>query len=469
MPNVFGPSAADLRLLVAQPCIAIGLSLALMGVAYFNASNTVAAAISVLFVVLSILLYVVAVRRLRAVAIEQFDEQHSLRSAVRKRALPDPEAAGLSAWKTERDSAASRTSAIAQDLDEAAASLDVALTKSGEMVVSIEGIATGIQRRSDEYMHTLRACEEAVTAAGLITRGAADQEASLSGSLSAMTRLDERIAHLASEGRSLAGAAQDAEQQSGIGLRSVTDVTAAMNEVYETSLSLGAVIGTLEQRSLNVRDIVAAINGISEQTNLLALNAAIEAARAGEHGRGFAVVASAIRKLSERARASTKDVTTILAQIQDDTARAGSGARGCADAVDRCRVMVNNVDTAIGLLNQVIASAAGLASNLAAETVEMQAASSTMTDGMTEAATVTRQNAAAAEELMQTLRQIQGTIGPVQADAAQAAQNARTAAAEVVAISHKLGMAQSVGNSCRTSINEVVALLRDSRSGASAS
>ena len=74
-------------------------------------------------------------------------------------------------------------------------------------------------------------------------------------------------------------------------------------------LGLGDKIG-------EVGRILVLIDELSEQTNLLALNAAIEAARAGEHGRGFAVVASEVRKLAERAQASTGQIQSIVTEIQ---------------------------------------------------------------------------------------------------------------------------------------------------------
>lgn len=96
-------------------------------------------------------------------------------------------------------------------------------------------------------------------------------------------------------------------------MRQMDQFNGTINTTFEAISNLG-------DKSNEIGNIVRVITDISEQINLLALNAAIEAARAGEHGKGFAVVADEVRKLAEQSRQSAAEVSSIVRNIQSETA-----------------------------------------------------------------------------------------------------------------------------------------------------
>jgi methyl-accepting chemotaxis protein len=71
-------------------------------------------------------------------------------------------------------------------------------------------------------------------------------------------------------------------------------------------------MGTIQQSSTKIADIISVIDGIAFQTNILALNAAVEAARAGAQGRGFAVVAAEVRSLAQRSAQAAKEIKGLI-------------------------------------------------------------------------------------------------------------------------------------------------------------
>ena len=73
-----------------------------------------------------------------------------------------------------------------------------------------------------------------------------------------------------------------------------------------------STMGSINDSSKKIVDIIGVIDGIAFQTNILALNAAMEAARAGEQGRGFAEVASEVRNLTRRSAAAAKQIKPLI-------------------------------------------------------------------------------------------------------------------------------------------------------------
>jgi methyl-accepting chemotaxis protein len=99
-------------------------------------------------------------------------------------------------------------------------------------------------------------------------------------------------------------------------LDTVQGITSIRNTIRETEKR----IKRLGERSQEIGSVVSIINGISERTHILALNASMHAASAGEAGKGFAVVANEVQKLAENARDATSQISSLVNNIQVETA-----------------------------------------------------------------------------------------------------------------------------------------------------
>ncbi|MDD9178901.1 MULTISPECIES: methyl-accepting chemotaxis protein [Aliivibrio] len=137
--------------------------------------------------------------------------------------------------------------------------------------------------------------------------------------------------------------ALEVNQTSSHCINTIGDMNSDMQTLAVNIQDVSLVIANLQVKTENIGSILDVIRSIADQTNLLALNAAIEAARAGESGRGFAVVADEVRLLASRTQDSTSQISTMIAELQDEAVKSVTLMQSNSD--DAHQIAEKTVDT----------------------------------------------------------------------------------------------------------------------------
>jgi methyl-accepting chemotaxis protein len=167
---------------------------------------------------------------------------------------------------------------------------------------------------------TLSSATEELSVRSAQTSGNAKNQSAQTNQIAAAAQeMTATIGEISHNAEDATRASQQSAESAGRGGEVMQQANASMQRIVETTASVSNRMNTLAQRSQEIGRVVTVIQEISEQTNLLALNAAIEAARAGEHGRGFAVVAGEVRRLAERTKGATEEISSTIRSIQEET------------------------------------------------------------------------------------------------------------------------------------------------------
>ncbi len=196
----------------------------------------------------------------------------------------------------------------------------------------------------------------------------------------AMEEMSMTVNEVAGNTTNAADAASQVAESAHEGQRVVNQAVRGMQQVAEVVRSSATIVGNLGATSEKIGEIVNVINDIADQTNLLALNAAIEAARAGEMGRGFAVVADEVRRLAERTMTSTKQIGSMVAEIQSGTQKAVASIESGKTEAEKGEELSHQAESSLIAIVESIESIKNVIAQIATASEE-QAATATMIAG----------------------------------------------------------------------------------------
>ncbi|HBG46469.1 MAG TPA: methyl-accepting chemotaxis protein [Deltaproteobacteria bacterium] len=226
----------------------------------------------------------------------------------------------------------------------------------------------------------------------------------------------KQTANVSSEkARHVSDIAQNAVQVSHNGTRLVQDTLRGIGNIKEQVEYIAETIVKLSEHNQAIGEIIAAVDDLAEQANLLAVNASIEASKAGEHGKGFMVVAQEIKSLSEQSKQATRQVRSILNDIQKSSSAAVMATERGSKAVEATVLQSSGTGDTIRTLADTIGEASQSVIQIAASSQQQLVGMDQVAIAMNSIKQATTQTAASTKQVELTVRNLQELGGKLKA------------------------------------------------------
>jgi methyl-accepting chemotaxis protein len=288
---------------------------------------------------------------------------------------------------------------------------------------AVAGAAHEVGSSTEEISQTMRevaeASDQSAIGAADVTKRNAVQAKAVADGMKRLQRLTGDVDKVALDASAAADEAARADRVALEGVHTVEKTVKGMKSIHKTVEESSAIIHSLGDASKRIGSIVETIDAIAEQTNLLALNAAIEAARAGNSGRGFAVVADEVRKLAERSGVATREIGSLINEVQTRTAEAVKSMDAGRRDVEAGSALAEEAGKALSEIQSVVESVTSHARQIKESASQMRLTAGEVSSTIDEIAGSIEYNSAAAEEMSASAEEVSASIQTVAATTQQ--------------------------------------------------
>lgn len=235
------------------------------------------------------------------------------------------------------------------------------------------------------------------------------QAVQVSDAIAAINEMATSIQQVSENAAQCAAVSEKSMEHAKNGAAAVRDTNAAMEAIREHVQETARAIKRLGESSQEVGNIVQLINDIADRTSILALNASIQAAMAGEAGRGFAVVAEEVQRLAERSTNATKQIDTLIKNIQGEINEAGASMEESIEKVVQGSKLADAAYAKLQEIEAVSAQLGEIIQSISLASKQQARASENIAKTMEEVGEISAQTSAASRQTAVSMKKMADT------------------------------------------------------------
>jgi len=274
------------------------------------------------------------------------------------------------------------------------------------MAEQLSGVVKNVKKATLEVTYVSR---DANASSAQLAKASEIQAKQVARTIGAINDMAASIRQVAENAVRSASVSEQSTANARAGAEAVQNTNKAMAEIRKNVQETARSIKRLGESSKEIGNIVQLINDIADRTSILALNASIQAAMAGDAGRGFAVVAEEVQRLAERSTNATKQIDTLIKNIQGEINEAGSSMEESIRRVVEGSTLANDAHNKLQEIESVSSQLAEITQSISTAATQQAKFSEKITMTMEEMGKVSSRNLSASQQTTRAINQLTKT------------------------------------------------------------